>query len=1260
MASDLAQRALMLPKASIYEDDASISNPSVHQTVSSSKDDKHGYQSSYSLISSDALSDRDAGVDWRPFWLRRSTLAAFIGVFLLLAGLIIYLDHQSRVDQGLVEFAQQWQYVWRFAPTAILTLVAALWSRTEVQARRYMPWIILAKGQQEQSAILALEYVYELSPVAFYRSLRNRHFLISLVLGTTVILEVVIILSTSLFYHGTVDTVLDVPVRALDSFAPPTNLTALDASPYYVAKSINALGSQLPFGLTEVGAYQKFEAVSNITNDPGKLVAPLSAIVDGIYVDVQCVQLESISSNITYDPERYIYEATITPKFQGCGASFNLSSGFSWYLGDVGPPNVTSWWTLDDLYLNKSCSNLPRPQQQFAVVAAFFGPSAENISLPVLGTAGGVVCSPHVWTSKVEVVDNGVNRTVQSVQDSEENPIDIDVDFQRLLSYAIPDDVGGQWANCWLQSPDISFYGSDEGGCGIVQADSIAFRDGNWVDFSSGYDSGVNLDNVDHTQNLSLYTSAVIEEHVQDMYSRFGPFVSHYRMRQSNSVEVNGTRQIPVERLLVDERIAFIIAGLCFLIASLTLVTTLFFTVEPDTFPRDPATLLGILAFLKEIRGILPAYDSQTWASSRGSVLPLRTWVRTAVTLALVCLIVAVGTLFHVSQTQNGIATLGGNAYLSTFGLMIPGLLTSLVSLYITSCNGIIRNLSVFSLPSSLPVPSQFLDMSLVDMLGFRAFWQSLRMGLPTVTISQTLTFFSAFLTSLSSILFTTQAVPKPYHMELQQGTWFGNVTDPTALGMNPFNNYRGLIGSLLLKQADINSSYPTNTYDTLVFPVLEGLAAPDGLSNVSATAEIPAVQLVADCVHMDRSEYTIAKQKVCIYGCEDDNYYYQHMMSENITCPDGSSVTMKTALGNATSGDSSDNMAYLGALVESAADPITLWCPGTQSTIHAPRLHGWTQQTYAWGSFDASSADVSFFTAMRCNYSWVDVDVELTLVGGNFTIDSDNPPRIIQNSSRPHVPVFPIPDLNGWTTPTSVFPAIDINSGLGKPFRVLLEPYGPVALESLGSEAHVDEILAQLTHDFTMAAGQLASSESRLLINQTSISEPFNAPELDTVPVTIYDVSRRRLVQNAIPTYLILCILVLIVLVNIWALVSRGLRKLGWRQRWWMLDMNLQGLAPEEPGSIAAQAALLYESNIIELVPPGAWYMKAQELEALLIGSEFRLGWFHDQQKDKAVFTIGLLGDENMPFLGAKEEVSRMQGREIGDVRMPLSGIVR
>jgi hypothetical protein len=56
----------------------------------------------------------------------------------------------------------------------------------------------------------------------------------------------------------------------------------------------------------------------------------------------------------------------------------------------------------------------------------------------------------------------------------------------------------------------------------------------------------------------------------------------------------------------------------------------------------------------------------------------------------------------------------------------------------------------------------------------------------------------------------------------------------------------------------------------------------------------------------------------------------------------------------------------------------------------------------------------------------------------------------------------------------------------------------------------------------------------------------------------------------------------------------------------------------------------------------------------------ECRLGWFQNQQNDKADFTIGALGDENMPSLGGKEEVSKMEDREIGHFRIPVSGIVR
>ncbi len=79
--------------------------------------------------------DADASqLTWRPFYLRRSVLAAFTLVFVLILIAIEVLLAFSNKNHGIATGNSNQHYLWTYGPTAFLTLIAALWVEPSTRA----------------------------------------------------------------------------------------------------------------------------------------------------------------------------------------------------------------------------------------------------------------------------------------------------------------------------------------------------------------------------------------------------------------------------------------------------------------------------------------------------------------------------------------------------------------------------------------------------------------------------------------------------------------------------------------------------------------------------------------------------------------------------------------------------------------------------------------------------------------------------------------------------------------------------------------------------------------------------------------------------------------------------------------------------------------------------------------------------------------------------------------------------------------------
>lgn len=82
---------------------------------------------------------------------------------------------------------------------AVLTIFAALWDQVEYRMRQLMPWLLMSQGETPAEDTLLLNYLTSSTLGSFFRSIRRRHFPVSIGISGSLLLRLLIIFSTGLF-----------------------------------------------------------------------------------------------------------------------------------------------------------------------------------------------------------------------------------------------------------------------------------------------------------------------------------------------------------------------------------------------------------------------------------------------------------------------------------------------------------------------------------------------------------------------------------------------------------------------------------------------------------------------------------------------------------------------------------------------------------------------------------------------------------------------------------------------------------------------------------------------------------------------------------------------------------------------------------------------------------------------------------------------------------------------------------------------------
>lgn len=1105
-----------------------------------------------------------------------------------------------------------------------------------------------------------------LLPVVLFQSLKRRHFLVSAAAAITIALKVQIALSSSIFQTIFIQGSETLGVQILDSFHPNPSRnssdeqvpsTGIDPSAYVFAAQ--QYGVDLPFGVSSECAYQRFKVLSpggeEVNVDPRE---PVSAVVDGLFIDVQCLPLEDYTV-LAGDPGKpspgplvfnLQFENCQTPvKYEDYSAElFGGVSATLDYMPDEGRSEA-------DNKMSRPCSSLPRQNRQFMYVFTDYSPLAQNISTLYLKGCEAVLCEPRAWLSKVEVVDGGIGRTVSALTDAGPNTT-LDIDPAQLM-------------DSFSSLPRLLFEQLIQDSQGEGEEEPL---------FSKESDAPA-----------STYArSRQLVEIFQGTVRNYSAVLAHNVLRHETSSYGIGMKKKRISRLHASLGICSSMVAISGTCAMLALFATCHSRRTTRPHHRDPATLLGSIIYLckdnqRQQSGRLPLEERSTeaqttrqsaWIQDTYSPLALRSCSRALLVLFIIGLTIALSQTLLKSKENDGLWTILESEYWATIVQSIPGLFMLLVSVYSSSLDASIRSLSILAKLSMQPCRAGEIGISLADMLGIEVLYHSVRLRVPVTALIHILAILCGLLPIIGSLLLLPENIPRTSIVTIDRElSWFG-TRGITTDNLEELTEGRGRLSHLNLLQRTMNFTSPENTYRDLMFPKFN-LSDSSWVPGASAQVQTSAAKLWPFCQRLSTEHFQIINNTFQMLArapsleASLESAYLPIPSTQHFNCENGvqRDISLPVDVEPLLSSMEPMDLAYFGDSMLSPVNPGVrdAVCHDTEfNTTGAP----WLVRIHIWGWYSHSRATYEHVSVWECNYTWVDITTDLNLLWSQngFIIDHNNPPKQDNLSIKPWDPPFGIPNWK-FDRPNSGYPKDAVPSafgpdtlpdtfdfpagflaggqylGVARQFRHILRPYGPLALEDLGDPDQEHVVLDLLTSTFSFAAAQLANIEQRFDLEERSDAYPPTVPDHTNRKITgtITDHRRRRVVQNPIVTFTLIGMLSFVAVLHIWGLISEG-----WRWLWplksrgrypWLLDLELKGVAPPGFSSRAMMASLFEGSNCGIVLPENAHLMAPEELYRRLDGKEFRLGWFCDAETKSEVYTVGVLNEGNLVYRGEK-----------------------
>ncbi|KAK0638492.1 hypothetical protein B0T16DRAFT_462269 [Cercophora newfieldiana] len=514
-------------------------------------------------------SDRDRPELWTPFFLRRSTLAALVLLFVLLMLSFAILFGISTRDQGLATANPNWYYLWVYGPTAAFTFIAAIWAPIEYRTKQLEPWVLMSQTFRPARDGFLLDYVDQLNILALPGSLCRRHWRAFSGIAAAFVIVIATVASSGLLVSSSVTVHRQsAPLVAQDAFSV-TALPRAGARPAINTYGVMASNLSFPIGTIDQYAFQWFEPADDKTYDG------LTAVVDVFEATLDCevanveeggVWKEGLRANnntLPDVPSQSPGNAVSTAQYQETRFILRTPScPKPLYLAVVGAKTFA--------FNGSSCGDSGAPSRKPEVIDRFVAVWGHRNS-PSEGLIAdfGLACIPHYSVRKGEVSlnrdTNGEFRPTVSFPD--ESP---GVTLDGITAW----DILTEFARTTVESSDSIFmgdFGSVNGrfGTGLQPLVETAI--------SNGYSD-------DRKDALSR------------LFGLVGAQVANQYLKEAAETPLVGETFVKEDRLVVSPVSFWILESM---LAALLLITGYIIVVSSKfAMPCDTSTLAGLSTVL--------------------------------------------------------------------------------------------------------------------------------------------------------------------------------------------------------------------------------------------------------------------------------------------------------------------------------------------------------------------------------------------------------------------------------------------------------------------------------------------------------------------------------------------------------------------------------------------------------------------------------------------------------------------------------------
>ncbi|KAJ5223859.1 hypothetical protein N7468_008401 [Penicillium chermesinum] len=1095
-------------------------------------------------------------VTWRPLYLRRSVLCLFIAFF---CGLIIALEVLSHVSQsrsGLASSKQSLHYSWTYAPAAIFLSITTIWTRAEFQAKQASP---------ARRAEHASDYVSVMQPVALWRALKHKDFIVAAGVGCTLLLRLAIIFSTSLFTLKEMAVSQSNVSVQLNDYFEGNNATfnGPGMQPVNLLSAILFENLSYPEGTTASATYQTFSA-PNLPSDSN-----ITVPVNGMQTDLVCEEAElsittwqRVSQSFANFNSYQSVEPQVVNEFRSSSCTI---SNYSIATTQVSAQPYENIPYVGE-FVNTTC-DYSNESRYLVYLVEFHEKTPENedgSSDMVLDRSSQLIC--HGNYSRIDMLAHGSaagNSTARLERIGSE-------------SSTFPE-VSATDISLWIdQYMDHSLQDSDYR---VVQDYNAFYAKngpyGNQTNLNDPLQIGAYIAGVsgDITQ---LFEPGALQNIASSYYKAVGAQLLHEALAKQHTSLTTGSAIVGENRVVMTN-VSLRVIEVCLALVILQVIAIIILDPRRGVPPYDPnrvSTIGAILLASPRVRQLLAGTGGisqktldtylagskyvarQTEAGisieakeKNEAWTPFPNFISRMIGFIVILLIIVVlEVLLHFSDVNDGLGDVTDVTYKHYLWTTIPAIVMTLIGLFIGSLTANIRTVAPYAQlqQKSGAKFEQSLGLNFLDALDLTNLVRSIRTNHWAVLAGTLAASGTFFLNIVTSGLFSAIAVPRTIEVNATQKTVFGTIgayqadTAYQLLG----STYGEVIAEYIIQD---NLTYPQWTYDGLVFPELSITSPSPNWSTgegVYMETRISALRANHSCITK-----TGAELNASVTRQESSKDYTISLNWPPFTLdPYGPNKTTIIAAGNFLSVTDVQS-SYFGI----ATSPQLLTSEEQSGNA--------TVSLFAWGFFGPDASSLAHITAMTCTNTpeIVETDIRFDLPG--FNITDAHPPVPDASTARraPGIPLSSEPWITSLNDPALYIATLPAYRDLDGFFTALVLGRFGLPLETLRDASGDEATAAAIQRQLAIVQAQELNNYTRVDANGT----------LDGAPVrgTVTLPTRLRVVQNMASTRVLDVLLGVIVVLG--AVGSFAL--------------NTDRVLPKSPTSIAAIGSLLADSNFLE-----------------------------------------------------------------------------